>query len=1113
LLAVIFVFSVILPPEVHPQTLFSLPDSGQMIMPSETFFPTMLKGIKIFPDNPLRFDFIVETGDEKFNKQATDQENLHAESQKLIKYFLASLTVPEEEMWVNLSPHEPEKIIPEAFGQTEMGRDLLAQDYILKQLTASLMYPEEEIGEVFWSKIYAKAREEYGTTEIPVNTFNKVWIVPAKAVVYENARTNTAFVVESQLKVMLEADYLSGEKSGVNSETQKGNQSLEIIKQIIIPEIEREVNEGEHFAKLRQIYHAMILSAWYKQNLKESLLGKIYVDQSKTEGVDVLDKDITKKIYQRYLEAFKVGVYNYTREEYDPAIKQIIPRKYFSGGFSMASSPILKVIISKTKNFLPALFLGSFMLISASCAPIDGVKKKDAMVVPSPQFFGEQILYDSLLIDMLGDNKDFESTDFLINSLNKNNHDDARLQAAKALGKIDRMSPEVINALIKSLREDKSIDTRFEIIDILVGRNLQSFDDISNILIETARENKHSKIRLDSIKILYKLRLISPKVMNFLIEIARTEKNENVHDAVISVLYEYKSQFSMHIRSAAGKILILDKEVKKIQQHIKERNLNALRSMETSLKRTYAKDPIQASIANEVLIWIDLERNFGNMHFDRQKAGKGFSVEDKQALIKNSLDILLFFKDRVPLREDQWKDILARIVLNSKFLEDYPWANSRFEFGLKLLEDLRRHFHENTGMAVLFILAHEIAGHNVFYVFDFYVSLLSSLDSKSRHELTGDLAGRYYLEALGVEKKLMEDIIEYMLHLHLKISIDSPYFTEEHDVPRVQMFFIEKLLENRGLPLDAELMYQLNLKISLEMSGMKFLPFIEKFMEQYVKEMIKRGHVSPSNQAAVQGKSDPRIAQRRSGKGISPYTPEELDYLLGLMGLFLRRKGLNFQEKKSLDQQISAYLAGAEDALKKPLNEYSFEVHLYFLRMLIDSGNKKARTVLRNLRDYFGGFLESKETDQNVSSDAKIKKGKIVDILRKDVSQNRKKKNSDVARITKEPHTKGGIDLNAKELDIESHGGKIKDFSFPFRENGIPCLDEDSDGICDFIDAKALEDMNINGFTPMIFQIVPISNLPLFLGLKDDEPLERIQKESLDARPITLNNPPRAVQC
>src|SRR5258708_34979808 len=81
-----------------------------------------------------------------------------------------------------------------------------------KQTTASLIYPEDTVGKKFWKRIYEEAAKKFGTTNIPVNTFNKVWIVPEKAVVYENAKAGTAYVVESRLKVMLEQDYLSLEK-------------------------------------------------------------------------------------------------------------------------------------------------------------------------------------------------------------------------------------------------------------------------------------------------------------------------------------------------------------------------------------------------------------------------------------------------------------------------------------------------------------------------------------------------------------------------------------------------------------------------------------------------------------------------------------------------------------------------------------------------------------------------------------------------------------------------------------------------------------------------------------------------------------------------------------
>jgi excisionase family DNA binding protein len=55
---------------------------------------------------------------------------------------------------------------------------------------------------------------------------------------------------------------------------------------VLIPQIEKEVNEGKNFANLRQVYSGMILAAWYKRALKDSLLSKIYADKSKVKGVD-----------------------------------------------------------------------------------------------------------------------------------------------------------------------------------------------------------------------------------------------------------------------------------------------------------------------------------------------------------------------------------------------------------------------------------------------------------------------------------------------------------------------------------------------------------------------------------------------------------------------------------------------------------------------------------------------------------------------------------------------------------------------------------------------------------------------------------------------------------
>jgi len=338
---IITLLSTLILPSVQAQSVLDLPAPGNRIPLSNPFSPLMMKGINIHHDNPFTFDFIMSEGEMDFEEAAFKKE-----STKLVKYFLAALTVPEDQMWVNLSPYEKDRIIPDIFGSTEMGRDLLAQDYMLKQLMASLMYPEDGLGRVFWDKVYAKAYEQFKTTEIPMNTFHKIWIVPEEALIYEHLKG--ALIVRSHLKVLLESDYLALKnnrnttKHGLGivetENIEKFNDvSSKIIKDILIPAMEQEVNQGKTFANLRQMYHSMLLASWYKDKLKEATgdfvpLRDHYMNQGKTAGIDMQDKNINRKIYNQYVEAFQEGVFDYITEEYDDKMNAVVPRKYFSGG-------------------------------------------------------------------------------------------------------------------------------------------------------------------------------------------------------------------------------------------------------------------------------------------------------------------------------------------------------------------------------------------------------------------------------------------------------------------------------------------------------------------------------------------------------------------------------------------------------------------------------------------------------------------------------------------------------------------------------------------------------------------------------------------------------------
>jgi len=343
-IACFFLTSVCPIPRASADSVLGLPQPGDMVNLSPAFEPVLIKGLRINPENPLKLDFIVATGNSQLT---TNDPQLKSESEKLIKYFFAALTLPDKDVWVNLSPFEKDRIVPQETGDTEMGRDMLAQDYMLKQITASLIYPENGLGKDFWDRVYKESYQRFGTTQIPVNTFNKVWIVADKASVYE--AKNTVMVVDAHLKVMLEEDYLSLQKHlVVHNDT--GSIGAKIIRAIILPALEKEVNEGKNFANLRQIFHSIILAKWYKESLKTALLNQVYSNKNKIIGVDLKDKTITEQIYQQYLTAYKKGVFNYIKEDINQATRQEMPRKYFSGGISTQAMIVLPATAQNFDN-------------------------------------------------------------------------------------------------------------------------------------------------------------------------------------------------------------------------------------------------------------------------------------------------------------------------------------------------------------------------------------------------------------------------------------------------------------------------------------------------------------------------------------------------------------------------------------------------------------------------------------------------------------------------------------------------------------------------------------------------------------------------------------------
>ncbi|MFH1577141.1 MAG: hypothetical protein ABID35_06340, partial [Candidatus Margulisiibacteriota bacterium] len=218
--------------------------------------------------------------------------------------------------------------------------------------------------------------------------------MPEKAVV--QTKDNTAYVAESRLRVLLDEDYLAlrentaQEKMDLEKISQDQAKALNrlsssVVKEIIIPELEKEVNYGKNFAELRQAYNALILAVWFKNKLKQHLVSQIYADKQKVKGVDLEDRQVKEKIYRQYIEAYKKGVYNYVKNDYDLSLQKVISRRYYGGGFALPEGEWVegREVKKLSLSDRPAQNVEIALALSSVKQPIDLARDNARLVVNS----------------------------------------------------------------------------------------------------------------------------------------------------------------------------------------------------------------------------------------------------------------------------------------------------------------------------------------------------------------------------------------------------------------------------------------------------------------------------------------------------------------------------------------------------------------------------------------------------------------------------------------------------------------------------------------------------------------------------------------------------------
>ena len=438
-------------------------DIARCVVPAQEYDSAHLRGVRYDPTNPFDLDFIISQGDEA---SVSTQDRC-----RIVRYFLTALTVPEDKLWVNLSPYEQDRIIDDSLVGTEMGEVLLEQDYFLKQLASSLTHPDTPLGRAYWDAVPSRAQassklHSQAHRQVEIVDLSRIWIKPESLSIYDGG--NTVFISDAVLKA--------------ESDGQWKTPLLSVIKQ--------DVNTGRNFAPLRQMMYSSILAQWFKRKFAGALY-QFYYDSGKTAGLDVSDPELKEEIFKRYVKAFESGAYDITRKVTDEK-GRLKKRQYFCGGASSSINAVISSgLIQKIElSTLSALFEGTRFILQKVMTALTLAEDAEQVAGRVWQLFGPEKTRPDNILELHREEieartssafKRYGFTDKSSSSLNNNYA--KKLTAAVAVIKV------VILRNLKNKRFVKKTERFFDIKkgSIYYGMNADDF----NAILEEKISSKH----------------------------------------------------------------------------------------------------------------------------------------------------------------------------------------------------------------------------------------------------------------------------------------------------------------------------------------------------------------------------------------------------------------------------------------------------------------------------------------------------------------------------------------------------------------------------------------------------------------------------------------------
>ena len=317
----------------------------------------------------IQFNYISsqDAGDFEFMIKATKAE----ESSKVVDiesaigtaldFFFIGLTLSNSRFWVNLNPWEPERIVDEDVVITDVGRIMLEADLQMKRDFCKHENPcQSEIGEKYWSSLDNK-REQLvkecmnnypgqieDTDNVLFSAATRHWIIPDEIIACGNG--NEIYIIDATLDIYSEPVYehstfdivnqskalISEDCLGCLSEAVKeyGRYAMELEEELVLPLVVKEINSGQDYSDLRQVYVSLALAQWYKEYAGDQHVFSDFIDSSNLIGLESEATWNSKDIWLEYVKSYKEGEYRCEKTHTYRTEEHIVTETnvYISGG-------------------------------------------------------------------------------------------------------------------------------------------------------------------------------------------------------------------------------------------------------------------------------------------------------------------------------------------------------------------------------------------------------------------------------------------------------------------------------------------------------------------------------------------------------------------------------------------------------------------------------------------------------------------------------------------------------------------------------------------------------------------------------------------------------------